>query len=101
RQLTINGKRHRLALRIDVEDNGPGVPEELMEALFFPLVTGRANGTGLGLAIAQDIIRQHQGLIECDSQPGQTCFSLSLPVPSGQLPNPTRRQESDSEAHNG
>lgn len=83
RQFNINGERHRLVLRIDVEDNGPGVPEALQEALFFPLVTGRAQGTGLGLAIAQDIVRQHQGIIDCDSRPGYTCFSVLLPVPSG------------------
>ena len=80
RKFTINGKRHRLVLCIDVEDNGPGVPEALREALFFPLVTGRAKGTGLGLAIAQDIVSQHAGLIECDSHPGHTRFSLLLPV---------------------
>lgn len=80
RQFTVGGRRHRLGLRVDVEDNGPGVPDSLREALFFPLVSGRAQGTGLGLAIAQDIISQHQGLIECDSRPGFTRFSLLLPV---------------------
>lgn len=80
RQFTVNGERYRLVLRVDIEDNGPGVPAALQEALFFPLVTGRAQGTGLGLAIAQDIVRQHDGLIDCDSQPGHTRFSLLLPV---------------------
>lgn len=79
RQFTINGQRHRLALRVDIIDNGPGVPEELREALFFPMVTGRAQGTGLGLAFVQDIASQHQGVVEYDSQPGHTCFSLILP----------------------
>lgn len=83
RQFTIDGERHRLVLRIDVEDNGPGVPASLQEALFFPLVTGRAQGTGLGLAIAQDIVRQHHGMVDCDSQPGHTCFSVLLPLTDG------------------
>lgn len=82
RQFTINGERHRLVLRVDVEDNGPGVPDSLQEALFFPLVTGRAQGTGLGLAFAQDIVRQHHGMIDCDSRPGYTCFSVLLPAPA-------------------
>lgn len=81
RQTTLNGVRHRLVLSIDVEDNGPGVPGSLRQALFFPLITGRAEGTGLGLAIAQDIVHQHRGIIDCDSQPGQTCFSMLLPLP--------------------
>lgn len=93
RQFTINGKRHRLVLSIEVEDNGPGVPEELREALFFPLVTGRAQGTGLGLAIAQDIISQHHGLIECDSHPGCTRFSLLLPV------EPAAKKTREDESH--
>lgn len=84
REFVVNHRRHRLALRIDIEDNGPGIPESLRASLFFPMVTGRAEGTGLGLAITQDIVSQHHGRIECESQPGHTCFSLFLPMDSAE-----------------
>lgn len=80
RQFTLGQKRHRLVMRIDIEDNGPGIDPELLEHIFYPLVTGRADGTGLGLSITQDIITNHGGLIECHSQPQQTLFSLYLPL---------------------
>ena len=80
RQFTIGAQRHRLVLRMDIIDNGPGITEEVQETMFYPMVSGRANGTGLGLSIAQSIISQHQGLIECESQPGQTVFSILLPM---------------------
>jgi two-component system nitrogen regulation sensor histidine kinase GlnL len=80
RQFTIGTKRHRLVCRIDISDNGPGVPEELMHAIFIPMVTGRAEGTGLGLAISQSIINRHGGLLECDSSPGNTRFTIYLPM---------------------
>lgn len=80
RQFTIGVQRHRLVARIDIEDNGPGIPEELEETLFYPMVSGRANGSGLGLSIAQSIVSQHRGLIECESVPGKTVFSLLLPM---------------------
>lgn len=83
RGYTLGGKRHRLALRVDVEDNGPGIPPELQEHIFYPMVTGRPEGTGLGLAIAQDILQRHGGLIEFTSRPGKTVFTLYLPVESG------------------
>jgi len=73
-------QRHRLAARIDIEDNGPGIPDEVKETLFYPMVSGRANGSGLGLSIAQSIMNQHRGLIECESVPGKTVFSLLLPM---------------------
>ena len=79
RLVTINGVLNRSAVRIDIEDNGPGIPEEILESVFYPLVTGRANGTGLGLSIAQNIMHQHNGMIECQSAPGKTTFSLYLP----------------------
>ncbi len=79
RLVTINGVLNRSAIRIDIEDNGPGVPEEILESVFYPLVTTRANGTGLGLSIAQNIMHQHNGMIECQSIPGKTIFSLYLP----------------------
>lgn len=80
RQYTIGHTRHRLVLRVDVEDGGPGIPPALQERLFFPLVSGRAEGTGLGLSIAQDIVVRHRGLIECESRPGRTVFSVVLPL---------------------
>lgn len=80
RQFTIGQKRHRLVLRADIEDDGPGIPAELMDSIFYPMVTGKAEGTGLGLAIAQDIIDKHGGLIECVSRPGKTVFSIYLPL---------------------
>ncbi|ENU80825.1 MULTISPECIES: nitrogen regulation protein NR(II) [unclassified Acinetobacter] len=79
RLVTINGVLHRSAVRVDIEDNGPGIPEEILESVFYPLVTGRANGTGLGLSIAQNIMHQHNGMIVCHSVPSKTIFSLYLP----------------------
>jgi two-component system nitrogen regulation sensor histidine kinase GlnL len=77
--VTIGARRHRLVASVQFEDDGPGVPDELRETLFYPLVTGRANGTGLGLAIAQDLVSRHDGLIEFDSRPGHTIFTILLP----------------------
>ena len=71
----------RLAASLSVEDNGPGVPPEIADTIFFPLVTGRANGTGLGLAVSQDLVTRHGGLIEFDSKPGRTVFTILLPLP--------------------
>lgn len=83
RGFNIAGRRHRLVLRAEVEDDGPGIPPALMEQIFYPLVTGRSDGTGLGLSIAQDIVTRHGGLIECSSQPGCTTFVLYLPLENG------------------
>lgn len=85
RLVTINGVLKRSAIRIDIEDNGPGVPEEILESVFYPLVTGRAKGTGLGLSIAQNIMHQHSGMIECQSISGKTVFSLYLPWESNHV----------------
>ena len=82
RQFTIGGERHRLVLRIDICDTGPGIPLGMLEKIFFPMVTSRAEGSGLGLAIAQNLVRNHGGLIECESRPGDTVFSLYLPLRS-------------------
>ena len=79
RMFTIHSVLHRSVIQLDIEDNGPGIPEDLIESMFYPMVTGRANGTGLGLSIAQDIIHLHSGMIECHSVPGKTTFSLFLP----------------------
>jgi two-component system nitrogen regulation sensor histidine kinase GlnL len=83
RQFTIGHVRHRLAARIEIIDNGPGIPSELQDTLFYPMVSGRPDGTGLGLAITQNIISQHQGLIECESHAGHTAFSIFLPLEQG------------------
>ena len=80
RQFTIGQRRHKLVLRAEVEDDGPGVPEALRDTLFYPMVTGHAAGTGLGLSIAQDIARRHGGLIEYVSRPARTIFTLLVPL---------------------
>jgi len=86
RRVTIRQRSYRLVLRIDVIDKGPGIPEELLEQIFYPMVTDRAEGTGLGLSIAQTLISRHSGMIECQSQPGQTCFTIYLPLESTDAP---------------
>jgi two-component system nitrogen regulation sensor histidine kinase GlnL len=83
RKFTIGKTHHRLVVRVDVADNGPGISEELVERIFFPMVSGRAGGSGLGLSIAQDIVQNHGGLIACESQPNQTVFSIYLPGANG------------------
>ncbi|HEY4368414.1 MAG TPA: nitrogen regulation protein NR(II) [Steroidobacteraceae bacterium] len=77
--VNIGATRHRLVASVQFEDNGPGVPGNLRDTLFYPLVTGRADGTGLGLAVAQDLVFRHDGLIEFESRPGQTIFTILLP----------------------
>jgi len=81
RQVTIGKIRHRLALELHVQDNGPGVPDSLKERIFYPLVSGREGGSGLGLTLAQTFVQQHQGTIECDSEPGRTVFKILIPLP--------------------
>ena len=80
RQYTIGSKRHKLVARLDVIDDGPGIPPEQQERIFYPMISGRPDGTGLGLSIAQNIVNQHGGLIECASRPGETVFTLLLPL---------------------
>ena len=76
----IGAIRHKLVLSIEIEDNGPGVPNDLAESIFYPLVTGRPDGTGLGLPISQDLVSRHGGLIEYQSRPGKTVFTVRLPA---------------------
>ena len=83
RQLTLNGQLHRLVAQMDVEDTGPGIPAQILDKIFFPMVTTRADGTGLGLPIAQHLVHSHGGVIECKSRPGQTVFSVFLPLEAG------------------
>ncbi|MCX7112381.1 MAG: nitrogen regulation protein NR(II) [Proteobacteria bacterium] len=80
RQVTINLNRHPLVAKIDIIDDGPGIKPELLNQIFYPMVTGRAEGTGLGLSIAHSLISQHGGLVECESKPGETVFSIFLPL---------------------
>jgi len=81
RQVTIAKKRYRLALELHVLDNGPGIPEDIKERIFLPLVSGREGGSGLGLTLAQTFVQQHHGTIECESRPGRTDFRILLPLP--------------------
>jgi two-component system nitrogen regulation sensor histidine kinase GlnL len=81
RQVTIGKQRFRLALELHIEDNGPGVPDEIRDRIFYPLVSGREGGSGLGLTLAQTYVQQHLGLIECDSVPGRTLFKITIPLP--------------------
>jgi two-component system nitrogen regulation sensor histidine kinase GlnL len=80
RQVTLNGQRHRLGLRVEVIDTGPGVPPDIADQIFYPLISGRAEGTGLGLAITRNLIHKQGGTIECQSRPGHTVFSVLLPL---------------------
>lgn len=84
RHITIGRKHYKLAAKIDIIDNGPGIDADMMNQIFYPMITGRADGTGLGLSIAQSLINQHNGLIECNSEPGNTVFSIFLPLEAGQ-----------------
>jgi two-component system nitrogen regulation sensor histidine kinase GlnL len=78
----IGSTRHKLVASLEVEDNGPGIPADLAESIFYPLVTGRESGTGLGLPLAQDLVSRNGGLIEYESAPGRTVFIVRLPLES-------------------
>lgn len=80
RHYTIGSTCHRLVARVDIVDNGPGIPDDQRQMIFFPMISGRISGTGLGLSIAQILIHQHGGLIQCQSHPGETIFTLLLPL---------------------
>lgn len=80
RQVTLAMKLWKLAIRVDVVDNGPGIPEDMLSRVFFPLVSGREGGSGLGLTLAQSLVQRHEGAIHVESQPGRTCFSIYLPI---------------------
>jgi two-component system nitrogen regulation sensor histidine kinase GlnL len=82
---SIGSRRHRVVASIQVEDDGPGVPIELKDTVFYPLVTGRPGGSGLGLAVAQDLVGRHEGLIEFDSRPGRTVFTILIPLDHHEL----------------
>jgi two-component system, NtrC family, nitrogen regulation sensor histidine kinase GlnL len=80
RQVTLARRRYRHALAVDIADNGPGVPAELQERVFHPLISGREGGSGLGLTLAQTFVNQHHGMISFESAPGDTVFTILLPV---------------------
>jgi two-component system nitrogen regulation sensor histidine kinase GlnL len=80
RQASLVRRVNRLALELQVIDNGPGVPAEIRDKIFYPLVSGREGGSGLGLTLAQTFVQQHEGVVECDSRPGRTCFRIVLPL---------------------
>jgi len=79
RSVTIAKHRYKLAIDLHVIDNGPGIPAEMIERIFFPLVSGREGGSGLGLTLAQTFVQQHQGFIACESHPGRTDFHIQIP----------------------
>jgi len=80
RRAVINGKLHRLVLSVEIINNGPTISEEMLEKIFYPMVTGRAEGTGLGLSISQTLVNQHGGIIECSSNVEETVFTILLPI---------------------
>ncbi len=80
RRYTLGGIHHPLVIQAIINDNGPGIPPDLIEDIFFPMITGRAEGSGLGLSISQNLVGQHNGLIECTSEPGNTEFVIFLPL---------------------
>ena len=81
RQVTFGKRRYKLALELHIVDNGPGIPDDIKDRIFYPLVSGREGGSGLGLTLAQTFVQQHDGLIECESQPGRTEFKILIPLP--------------------
>ena len=82
RQVTLVKKRYRVAIKLQIIDNGPGISADIRDKIFYPLVSGREGGSGLGLALAQTFITQHHGMIDCESAPGNTIFTILLPVES-------------------
>jgi two-component system nitrogen regulation sensor histidine kinase GlnL len=85
----FSGPRPRLALTVRIQDNGAGIPSHIRDGLFDPFVTGRVGGKGLGLALAAKIIAEHDGVIEFESQPRRTVFSISLPLANEPTPAAT------------
>jgi two-component system nitrogen regulation sensor histidine kinase GlnL len=83
RHIIFQQKKYSTVIRIDIEDNGPGVPEVIKEKVFYPLVSGNDEGSGLGLSLAQNFISLHKGLIDLDSKPGKTIFTVILPIQNG------------------
>ncbi len=74
------GEEGWVPLKIEISDDGPGIPEAALDSIFDPFVSGRENGTGLGLALVSKILTQHEGAIVVGSRPGSTTFRISLPI---------------------
>jgi len=83
RKSTIRQQIHKLAMQIEIIDDGPGVPREIENTIFYPMVTGRAEGTGLGLSISQSLIQAHGGIIEHERCDNRTYFRILLPIRTG------------------
>ena len=83
-QVNMAGTHRRLVVRMDIIDNGPGIEPDMLEKVFYPMVSGRPDGTGLGLSIAQSLIQQHGGVVQCTSRPGETVMSILLPLENGE-----------------
>jgi len=98
---TIGAHFHRLVARLDIIDNGPGVPAGLIDNIFYPMISGRAEGAGLGLSIAHSIVNQHGGIIECQSRPGRTRFSIHLPVMSPSTDNASQGSSNHGSSNQG
>ena len=78
RQVTLGKVRYQNAARIDIEDNGPGIPEDMLDQVFYPMISGKPHSEGLGLSIVHQIILRHDGIVTCESTPGRTCFTVLL-----------------------
>lgn len=97
-RIAVSGVAQRISLPLEIliEDNGPGVPPDIMPFLFDPFVTTKMNGSGLGLPLVAKIIGDHGGVIDCESRPGRTRFRILLPVASGALQDTVDAEESAS-----
>ena len=77
---TIGDTRHRVIASLEIMDDGPGIPRDIQDSIFYPLITGNPEGTGLGLPLAQELISRHGGMIEFESRPGRTVFYVRIPI---------------------
>lgn len=93
-RISVTGVSERISLPLEIviEDNGPGVPPDILPFLFDPFVTTKTNGSGLGLALVAKIVGDHGGVIDCDSRPGRTRFRILLPVASGAFQTPIEEE---------
>ena len=82
RNITVASKFYKLAVAIEIIDNGPGIPKNISDTIFYPMISGRPDGSGLGLPISHGIVTQHGGMIVCDSKPGETKFTVTIPIQS-------------------
>ena len=79
-EVYINNKKFKTACQIDFIDNGPGIPDDIIDSIFFPLVSSKEIASGLGLSIVKGIINQHGGSIDCSSDETGTTFTILLPI---------------------